>query len=91
MKSNLLRTVLEWALATSVLLSVWFLMKYYNQTHEARIFQGQMQADNAVVQNNNAVMSRLIQESFEYSKRNPAIDPVLQSIPGVILPAKTGK
>jgi len=86
MKSNLLRTILEWALATSVLLSVFFLMKYFNQTHETRIIQGQMQPLIAASQNNHAVLGRLIQDSLEYGKRDPSIDSVLQSIPGVIPP-----
>jgi hypothetical protein len=42
MKSNLLRTFFEWALITSVLMSVLFFAWYFVKSREARAYNAQI-------------------------------------------------
>ena len=75
MKSNLLRSVLEWALITSLLLSVYFLVKYYFQSKQQRMFAGEVQR----WQNNRNMLQILGSEGFAYSQKDPSIIPVLEA------------
>src|SRR5581483_7932360 len=43
MKSNPLRTALEWVLIMSLLLSLWFFIRFFNQSRQARALQPQLQ------------------------------------------------
>lgn len=80
MKSNLTKTLLDWALATSVLLGVIFFAQYFVKSRAFRSESGPMQQELLRVQANRAVLNALLGESVEYSKKNPAFKPVLESI-----------
>jgi hypothetical protein len=75
MKSNGTTTILNWALAVVVAALAIFAVQYYFKTREVRSLQTTM----AVYQNKQAILNNLIAESLEYSKRNPAIDPILEA------------
>ena len=79
MKNNLLRTVLEWGLVTSLLLSIYFFVKFCFRSRDLRILQPQYQNEMAKYQNNRVMLNSLVAECLEYRKTNPSIDPVLQS------------
>lgn len=68
MKNNLLRNVLDWALATSVLLTVIFFVQFYFRTKEYRTLSGTLQVEMQKYQNNHAVLNVLVTETIEYSK-----------------------
>jgi hypothetical protein len=75
MKSNSLSAILLGVLAISALASIVLTMMYSTSSREFRQLQGQV----AMVQNNRMVANQLVNELLEYSKRNPAIDPVLEA------------
>lgn len=74
MKTNLFRTVADWLLATSVILSVVLFIQFYFRTHEAR----KLQQESLNLQQFRARVNLLLGDVMEYSKRNPAINPVLE-------------
>ena len=86
MKSNLLRTFFEWALITSVLMSVGFFYWFWNKSRQSRMYQTQIGAAEAGIQQNNVVMRMLFNECQEYAKTNPQLTPVLQSLLSEPLP-----
>ena len=90
MKNSPLTTFLLAVLALSAVLSVVFCSLYVSSTRELRSLQGQLN----VINNRAAAISSLASEALEYSKRNPAIDPILEAA-GVKLskssPASTNK
>lgn len=73
MKTNSILTVI---LAACVLLSVFFCMKQIFQTRDLRSLSMQVQGIN----NYRAGMQSLLSDCLEYSKKNAAIDPLLQQI-----------
>jgi hypothetical protein len=75
MKNNQLTTILLGLLSLSALASVVLCWLYISNTRELRGFQTQV----AAINNNSAVMRALANDAIEYSKRNPAIDPLLVS------------
>ncbi len=75
MKSNGVTTILNWGLAVVMVALVLGAIKYYNTTHEARSLQTLLMT----YQNKQAVLNNLIAECLEYSKRSPAIDPILEA------------
>ena len=90
MKSNGITTILNWGLAVVMLALVLGAIKYYSTTHEARSLQTLL----VTYQNKQAVLNNLIAESLEYSKRNTAIDSILEAnnlkaktVPAVTKPA----
>jgi hypothetical protein len=94
MKNNLFTTVLTWLLATSVVLSIVFCLQYVFRTREMRRIQGEV----SMYQQRHQFLNVLINDVVEYSKRDPGIDPVLESVgvrvnrtpgsPGTAAPAK---
>ena len=76
MKNNLLRTVLEWALITSLLLSVYFFVNYYFKSKQQRVFAGEVQR----YQNNHALLQILANEAAVYSRHDPSILPILEIV-----------
>jgi len=90
MKNSPLTTFLLSILALSAVLSVIFCLLYVSSTRELRSLQAQVTAIN----NRNGAMSALVNETMEYSKRNPAIDPILEATgfkPPKTPPAATNK
>jgi hypothetical protein len=76
MKNNLFTTVLSWLLAVSVILSVVFCLQFVFHTRELRLLQGEMSR----YQNNHAVLNVLVNDVVEYSRRDAAINPILESL-----------
>lgn len=80
MKNNLLRTVSDWLLATSVILSAILFMQFYFRSHEMRAVNAELQNDVAKLQEFRARVNLLMAEVMEYSKQHPAINPLLESV-----------
>ena len=72
-KSNPLAVVLVTALFLSALASSWFSAWWFLGARELQSIEYQYQSLNQV----SAAMQSLANDSVEYSKRNPAIDPLL--------------
>jgi len=75
MKTSPLTTFLLVVLALSAVLSVFFCYKYVSSTRELRLLQGQMNFINS----RTTAITALANEALEYSKHNPAIDPLLEA------------
>ena len=73
---NLLPSVLTGLLLVSAVTCFAFAVIYMRGTGEMRSLQGQA----AAIENNRNLVRALANDAIEYSKRNPAIDPVLQSV-----------
>jgi hypothetical protein len=82
MKNTPLMTILLGVLTVSALLSVVFCSLYISSTRELRSLQTQA----SFINNNRTIINALANDTLEYSKTHPAIDPVLES-----LGFKTGK
>jgi hypothetical protein len=76
MKSNLLKNVLDGVLFTSLVLSIIFFVKYFNQTRQSRTLTGEL----ARYQESRVNLNRLLNETWEYSKRNPDMARLLESV-----------
>ncbi|HKI69424.1 MAG TPA: hypothetical protein VKA67_07545, partial [Verrucomicrobiae bacterium] len=76
MKSNPFTTALTWLLGTSVILSVIFSIQYLFRTRELRSLQSQV----AQYQMTQQHMNQLLADLVEYSKHDPAIQPILESV-----------
>jgi hypothetical protein len=90
MKNNPMTTVLLGVLTASALLSVGLCWRYISNTRDLRAFQVQA----AMINNNRTMINALLNDAVEYSKRNSAIDPILESVgakPGKSAPAATSK
>lgn len=90
MKSNLLRTFFEWALITSVLMSVGFFGWYLVKSRAVRACNSQIAFSQAGFQNNHTVMSVLLTECREYAKTNADLARLLDP-PRPVAPAATVK
>ena len=78
--------ILQGALAFSLLLSVIFFLQFFFKSRESRSLQGQI----VQYQQTRMRVNQLVSESIEYSKRNPAIDPILASV-GIKTASAAGK
>jgi hypothetical protein len=90
MKNNPLTTVLLGVLTISALLSVGFCWRYVSNTRELRSLQTQAN----MINNNRTMINSLANDTVEYGKKNPAIDPILESVglkPGKAAPTATTK
>ena len=76
MKNSLLVTVLTWILAAGLILAAFFSIKFFFQTKEMRNSQFAMQR----YQTTHQVLNVLLGDVVEYSKRDPGITPLLESI-----------
>ena len=79
MKNNLVPTLLNWVLATSVILALWSCTQFFFRTRELRGQAALLQAEMAKYQNNRNFLGLLLNDAAEYSKRNPDIERVLES------------
>lgn len=84
MKNNPLTRVLLGLLVVSALASVVLCWLYISDTRQLRALQGQAN----IINNNRTVMTALANDTLEYSKKNPAIDPILESVG--LKPSKSG-
>ena len=80
MKSNFLSTVLGWVLTAALILTVIFMVQYYFRTKELRALGGQVQAQTLAYQRQQYLIRSLSNDLNQYSKTNPAIVPLLQSL-----------
>lgn len=71
MKSNLLKNVLDWVLATGVLLSIIFFVQFYFRTKELRALNITVQTQMAQLQNTRQILTLLVNETAEYNKAHP--------------------
>jgi hypothetical protein len=76
MKNTPLTTILLGVLTVSALLSVVFCWLYISNTRELRSLQSQAN----FINNNRTMINALANDTLEYSKTHPAIDPVLESL-----------
>jgi len=74
MKSNTLGRLLVSVLFACAVLAAWASVRHFFSMREAQRLQGRAIAINNI---RNAAQA-LANEALEYSKRNPAIDPILQ-------------
>lgn len=72
---NLLLLILTGLLFVSAILSAICVVTYVRGTGELRALQGKA----ASIENNRTLVRSLAAEAMEYGKKNPAIDPLLQS------------
>ena len=75
MKNSPLTTLLLALLTASALLSVALCWLYIGRGRELRNLQGLV----GRIQNNRQLAQNLAAEGLEYSKKNPAIDPLLEA------------
>ena len=76
MKSNSLAVALVGMLLVVAAFTAWFAVTFNLSYLQLR----RLQARAATYTNNRALVQNLAGDLVEYSKRNPAIDPVLQSL-----------
>ncbi len=76
MKNSLFVTVLSWLLATSLILSIVFCLQFTFRTRDLRLFQAQI----ATYQQTHQVLNILLQDLAAYSRQDPGINPILQSL-----------
>ena len=84
MKNSSLTTILLGALTVSAIASIVLCWSYITNTRQIR----GMQARTIWMNNNRAAVNSLLNDTIEYSKRNPAVIPVLESV-GWKAPAKS--
>ena len=90
MKNSPLTTILLGVLTLSALASVVLCWLYISNTRELRT----LQTNAAAINNKRAVINALANDTVEYSKTHPAIDPILESMglkPGKSAPTATTK
>ena len=75
MERNLLTNVLTGLVSLGALTSLILALLYVNRMRDLRISQGRIEAINRY----RAIAQPLAIDTVEYSRRNPAIDPLLQS------------
>jgi hypothetical protein len=74
MKNNLLTNLLVGLVVLSVLATSGLAYVYVRSVQKLN----QLQLQNALITRNRTLINSLANEAIEYSKRNPAIDPILQ-------------
>ena len=84
MKKSPLTVILLGVLAVSAVASVVFCLLYLLNTRQLHRFQTQA----AMIQYRQSLINALATDALEYSKKNPAIDPILESVGAK--PAKAG-
>ncbi len=75
MKNSPLTTILLAGAGLSALLSVGLCWFTISNTRELRNLQTQAN----MINNNRAIAGALVNDAIEYGKKNPAIDPILES------------
>jgi hypothetical protein len=76
MKNSPFNAIFLAAVVVSSLFSVWLCYTVISRTRELR----ELQTTAAVVNHNQQQLTALANDALEYSKKNPAIEPLLQSI-----------
>jgi len=76
MKNSSLTTTLLWLVALSAVASILFFWLFISNSRQLRLLQVQVNAINA----NRPIINGLATDSLEYAKKNPAIEPLLESV-----------
>ena len=76
MKNNPMTTVLLGVLTVSALASVVLCLLFASSTRQKNLLQNQA----SLIINKRTVISALVNDAAEYSKKNPAINPILESV-----------
>ncbi len=76
MKNSPLTTVLLGLLGLSALASVVLCWFFISNARELRSLQGQV----TIINNNRTIGNALATDALEYSKKNPALDPILEAV-----------
>ena len=76
MRSNPITNLLVGLVALTVLATAGLTIYYVRLVQKLNVLQLQ----NAVINRNRTLATSLVNDAIEYSKRNPALEPVLQSI-----------
>jgi hypothetical protein len=79
MKNNGLTTILNWALIVGAVALCISGIKYYNQSKTSRSYRGLLAEFNQL-QTAQSIVSGLVNETMEYSKAHPDINPTLEAI-----------
>ena len=79
MKNNLVTTLLNWVLATSVILALWSCTQFFFRTRDLRGQAAMLQAEMGKYQNNGTFLRQLLSDAAEYSRHNPDMERVLES------------
>lgn len=79
MNNTLTKNILDWILATSMVLAVVFFIQYFFRSREFRSVQSAMQTNAAKYQNNHNIINLLLAETAKYAETHPDINPVLKS------------
>jgi hypothetical protein len=82
MKSNLLRIFFEWALITSVLMSVGFFAWYWIDSRAVHVYQSQIAGANDHLQRSQLVMGQLEKDCDDYAKTSPDFARLLDALKG---------
>ena len=90
MKSNLLRILFEWALITSVLMSVGFFIWFFMRSHSARSYQVQIGNAQAHLQSDRNFLIALANDCNVYAKTNTDMQRFLAAL-NQPAPAPAGK
>ena len=80
MKNNLVPTLLNWVLATSVILAIWSCTQFFFRTRDLRGQAALLQAEMGKFQQNRNFLNLLLNDTVEYSRRNPDMEKVLESV-----------
>jgi len=96
MKSNLLRTFFEWALITSVLMSVMFFAWYLVKSRQVRAYDSQIARAQLRLQSGQNMMAALQAACLAYARTNADMAKFLAPqptapTPAPSVPAKGGK
>lgn len=76
MKRDSTTMLLQLAIVASLIASVFFCIQYINRSRTLRSLNGQVTAIN----NHRALIQAFANECLAYSEKNPAINPVLESV-----------
>jgi hypothetical protein len=79
MKNNGITTILNWALIAGAVALLICGIKFYNKSKTVRNYTGLI-SEFSKLQNAQAVFQGLMNETMEYSKTHPAINPTLEQI-----------
>ena len=94
MKSSLLRTFFEWALITSVLMSVGFFFWYWMNSRAIRATTSRILTQQGDFQNNRTGMALLMAECQAYAKTNAdlarLLTPIAPAVPAPVTTPKSG-
>jgi hypothetical protein len=76
MKNNLLTTMLLGVLLVCALFSLALCWIYIHNTRQLHV----LQRNETYMRSHEMFINNLVAETVEYSKRNPAVDPILEAI-----------